>query len=246
MTDLDRLRRTWNHLGAKDPAWAILSCGRKRGRCADLGQFFETGRAEVLGVVRRLAELGLPHGGECALDFGCGIGRLTQALASYYTEVDGVDIAESMIEAARRWNESPGVRFRLSTTTELADLPTGAYDLVCSLLVLQHLRWTLVKRYLAELLRVLRPGGILCFNMPSHHAATPLGFVNALLPQVVVNIYRQALFGTAGVVEIHGVRRDLVIDELVRNGGIVESVDPDPVLWPVWTSYRYYVRRQPG
>ncbi len=245
MADLERVRRNWNDLGATDPAWAILSCGRKSGRRADLDQFFETGRVEVRNVVQRLADLRLPHDGERALDFGCGIGRLTQALAEHYTRVDGIDIADSMIETARRRNDSPRVRYLLNTTTDLTDVPTSTYDLACSLLVLQHLRGQIVMRYLAELLRVLRSGGVLCFNLPSHHAATPLGVVNALLPQGVVNIYRRARFGATGVVEVHGIRRDRVVRHLTRCGGAVESVDPDPALWPVWRSYRYYVRRQP-
>ncbi len=43
-----------------------------------------------------------------ALDFGCGVGRLTQALARHFNIVDGVDIAPSMIELANQFNRSGG------------------------------------------------------------------------------------------------------------------------------------------
>jgi 2-polyprenyl-3-methyl-5-hydroxy-6-metoxy-1,4-benzoquinol methylase len=48
-------------------------------------------------------DLGEQHGR--ALDFGCGVGRLTQALATHYDKVDGVDISWEMINLARRHNQ---------------------------------------------------------------------------------------------------------------------------------------------
>lgn len=39
-----------------------------------------------------------------ALDFGCGVGRLTQALAAHFDEVTGVDISPSMIKLAKKYS----------------------------------------------------------------------------------------------------------------------------------------------
>ena len=48
----------------------------------DPDEFFAYGRAEIDDVLVRLADLGLRRGNRRALDFGCGVGRLTQALAT--------------------------------------------------------------------------------------------------------------------------------------------------------------------
>jgi len=49
-----------------------------------------------------IESLGVEPSGGRALDFGCGLGRLTQPLAERFDEAVGVDIAASMIEGARR------------------------------------------------------------------------------------------------------------------------------------------------
>ena len=69
-------------------------------------EFFAHGEAEIDAAMKRLASLGLwhegcPHGQ--ALDFGCGIGRLTQALMTYYDWVYGVDISPEMIDRAEEY-----------------------------------------------------------------------------------------------------------------------------------------------
>src|ERR1700682_912533 len=60
--------------------------------------------AELGSVRRNRSVLGDRH-----LDFGCGVGRLTQGPASYFASVRGVDIAPSMIELAKRHNRYPDV-----------------------------------------------------------------------------------------------------------------------------------------
>src|SRR3954463_8148987 len=101
--DLDELARNWDELGKQDPLWAIRTEPDKRGGKWDVAEFFGSGEVHVSELVGRLAELDLPTGGT-ALDFGCGGGRLTQALAQHFDEVWGVDIAPSMIDGAERFN----------------------------------------------------------------------------------------------------------------------------------------------
>jgi SAM-dependent methyltransferase len=48
--------------------------------------------------------LGVPPRRERALDFGCGVGRLTQGLAECFNEIHGVDVSPLMIELARQYN----------------------------------------------------------------------------------------------------------------------------------------------
>ena len=59
----------------------------------DAKDFFQTGVTEIDRVMEYAATLPVSFARHRALDFGCGIGRLTQALASHFSEVHGVDIA---------------------------------------------------------------------------------------------------------------------------------------------------------
>src|SRR3954452_19514152 len=101
---LDSLQEHWNALGAQDPLWAILSDPSKRAGLWRLEDFLETGRSWIAEVVRYLDEICPSAGRDRALDFGCGVGRLTQALAEHFSRCDGIDIAPSMIRQAEELN----------------------------------------------------------------------------------------------------------------------------------------------
>src|SRR3989338_957648 len=90
----------WDILGKEDPLFAVLTFKDKRGGKWNKQEFFETGKKEVKGTLEYVRKLNVALTFGKALDFGCGVGRLTQALAQYFEEVHGVDIAPSMIETA--------------------------------------------------------------------------------------------------------------------------------------------------
>src|SRR3954463_12883716 len=107
--NLDELRANWNELGATDPLWAILTVPEYKGNRWNAEEFFRSGQTAVGELLRRIGgQLELPVRHAQALDFGCGVGRLTQALAGHFDDVHGVDIAPSMIESARRYNRAGG------------------------------------------------------------------------------------------------------------------------------------------
>ena len=110
--DLERLRSTWRVLGEQDPLWAILSRPDKRGNRWDIDEFFRSGEAEIAGIENYRASLNRPERRGVALDFGCGVGRLTRALSTRYASVIGVDISSSMIGRAKELHaDLPNVRF---------------------------------------------------------------------------------------------------------------------------------------
>ena len=78
----------------------------------------------MLGEVEA-SGLRVPH--HQALDFGCGVGRLTQALAEHFERVAGVDIAASMIARARQENRhGDRVRYVVNERSDLAGLGSAA------------------------------------------------------------------------------------------------------------------------
>jgi len=102
----------------------------------------------MLGEVEA-SGLRVPH--HQALDFGCGVGRLTQALAEHFERVAGVDIAASMIARARQENRhGDRVRYVVNERSDLAGLGSERFDLILSLLVLQHMEPAYALGYVAE------------------------------------------------------------------------------------------------
>jgi SAM-dependent methyltransferase len=89
-------------------------------------------------------------------DLGCGPGHVTGWLAGHGATAIGVDLSPGMIEVARR--EQPGAEFRVG---DLRSLPAadGEFGAVIAFYSIIHLRPGELPGALAEMHRVLRPGG---------------------------------------------------------------------------------------
>lgn len=113
-----------------------------------------------------MASCGLgPGNNGRALDFGCGVGRLSKALHFYFEEVCGVDISEEMVRLAREF--APECTFIFNQRNDLNVFQTDSFDFVYSGRVLQHQRSKeTAKCYIAEFIRVIKPRGIIVFQMP--------------------------------------------------------------------------------
>lgn len=165
--DFDALAHTWDLLGERDPLWAILTNPGTHGGQWGVEEFFEHGREQVdgaLGLVE--GDLGWRLPGGAALDFGCGVGRLTQALCRRFERVDGVDIAPSMIRAAEQFNRfGDRCRYHLNARDDLTIFPDGSFDFIYSTYVLQHMHPAFARRYVEEFVRLLSPDGLALFQI---------------------------------------------------------------------------------
>lgn len=199
MTRLDQLKRDWEALAQADPLWAICTDPSKRERGWDVDAFMETGRAEIATVMNHLDSLGVaPRFSGEALDFGCGVGRLTQALAGRFDRCTGVDISPTMVKQAEAMNRFGGrVSYVVNDTDDLSRFESGRFAFVYSSIVLQHVRRRFIARYLGEFARVLEPGGVMVFQIPSHRKV-PFGGLRMLLrPRQRLAALKRAI-GAAG------------------------------------------------
>jgi SAM-dependent methyltransferase len=169
--DLRKLERVWYNLGRQDPFWAALTDTDKRHGGWSRDEFFRTGSAEIDATLETAARNGWTIKRGRALDFGCGAGRLTQALAARFDRVDGVDISRSMITRARRNNRyGDKCRYLHNAAPDLSVFPDAAFDFIYSALTLQHIPSEYAQRYIAEFVRLLAPRGMMIFQLPSHRA----------------------------------------------------------------------------
>ena len=167
---LRRHQRDWEDLGDLDPCWAILTSPERRFGRWDLDEFFRSGEVEIGRLTADMQRLGYPVNRQRALDFGCGVGRLTRALAPHFRHCYGVDVSAPMIAAARKLNTAfPNCEFVLNGDPDLRIFPRGHFDLIYSVLVLQHLPTrAAIVAYVADFARVLAPGGLIVCQIPSH------------------------------------------------------------------------------
>jgi SAM-dependent methyltransferase len=115
-------------------------------------------------TLRRRFLLGEVRPGDRALDLGSGAGEFTAALADAGAAVVGVDVAEAALSRARAAH--PELDFRRASIDGPLPFPDGAFDLVWSSEVIEHVADT--ARWLSEVRRVLSPGGRLLLTTPSH------------------------------------------------------------------------------
>jgi len=165
---LKELQKNWDIFGQEDPLWAVCSAPEKKNNKWDTQEFFQTGVARIDRLRRWMDDNGLPMQRKTALDFGCGVGRLTQALCGHFDACVGVDIAPSMIKKAKEFNQhGRKCVYRLNEENNLQAFPNGSFDLIYTEHVLQHIRPQVALRYIAEFIRILKPGGLACFHCPS-------------------------------------------------------------------------------
>ena len=166
--DLVHLQQVWENLAKEDPLWAISSWPSKRGRKWNLEEFFATGEDEVRKLFNMLDARGVAVPRTAALDFGCGVGRVTQALSRRFARVCGVDISPTMIAMAEELNQSPDrCRYILNATDGLRQIADSSFSFIYSIVVLQHSPPEFARRYIAEFGRIAEPGGLVMFQLTS-------------------------------------------------------------------------------
>jgi SAM-dependent methyltransferase len=170
--------REWEQLARHKPYWAVLTQAAydvPELDGATRESFFANGEEVVAFIAAKLARhFGAPTDGfRLAVDFGCGVGRLTAALARRARQVIGVDVAPTMLAHARANLAQRGASNATFVTgdDELAGLSAwrGQIDLIVSMLVFQHIPPARGERLLARLLDLLAPGGWGYLHFPCTH-----------------------------------------------------------------------------
>ena len=177
MTSLRELQKNWESLAQADPLWSICTDPEKRYQRWDAKEFFATGTREIETIMEylRKREIRLDQSAP-ALDFGCGVGRLTRALSNYFPECWGVDISPTMIRLAEEFHtDNEHCRFALNQAADLPMFRYGFFGFIYSSIVFQHIGKKYVENYLPELIRVLKPGGVFVFQVVDHLQTSALG-----------------------------------------------------------------------
>lgn len=132
--------------------------------------FAQDGRVftEELPAQREIIERFNQRGFRQVLDLGCGNGRHVVALAAEGFEVLGLDISRSGLALSREWLREEGLSARLiqADTRLPLPLPENSIDGLLSTQVIHHAYKKQVLLAIAEIYRVLKPGGLAFVTVP--------------------------------------------------------------------------------
>ncbi len=157
-------REPWDVIGETQPYYGVCTDEQFRGQSLspETAERFYTSGANYIYAIRALFErhFGTPPGG-AALDIGCGVGRLTLAMAPHCSSVVGYDVAPSMLERAREAAaQAPhGDRARFVDV-----LPDESFDWLMSFIVFQHIPPADGMALLDQVLARLAPGGFVSLH----------------------------------------------------------------------------------
>ncbi|MFC1592296.1 class I SAM-dependent methyltransferase [Thermodesulfobacteriota bacterium] len=167
-----RLEKTFNTFAELEPFFTVLTADKylvKNMDDARIQEFFQSGHSFVGQVLWPiLARYGCRFEGGRCLDFGCGLGRITFALAPHFGRVVGGDISEEILKWARdvlAQLKLQNVSF-VKTGEEIRKDVAGSFDFVHSVLVFQHMTPPLMQRSLGELLDILAQDGVAALHVP--------------------------------------------------------------------------------
>jgi ubiquinone/menaquinone biosynthesis C-methylase UbiE len=234
-------QKNWDQLGKDDPLWVVLSHAEKKGGKWDLSEFFATGKTEIATALQEVTVLGKSITYGRALDFGCGVGRLTQALATYFDEAHGIDISPSMIEHANGFNPfGPKCIFHVNSQDNLHLFESNYFDFIYSVIVLQHIKPKYSIKYIEEFMRILKPGGVCVFQF------TTATFLRRLVPEFLVERYRR--FKRKGKMGIFSIPERQVINVIQNAGGKILQVNRDKygIFSSRWVNLRFVVIKSNG
>jgi ubiquinone/menaquinone biosynthesis C-methylase UbiE len=162
----ESMRQDWDDRARKD-AFHYIASWREDW---DEQSFFQSGEDDYQRLVapildRRAWELR----DKTMLELGCGAGRMTRSFAQRFSRVHAFDISPEMLRHARAlFPEASNVDWTLGNGTDLPGVDTESVDFVFSYIVLQHMPAPeFALRYIREMLRVLKVGGMFLFQFNS-------------------------------------------------------------------------------
>ncbi len=211
----EHVHRSWQQFGEEQPFWSVLTAPEYRDQPEEeaIERFFASGEAEIERFRKALARFDLSlDGRRTCLEYGCGLGRVTRHLAPHFERVTAVDISAAHLAKAQALAEAKGIGgidwTHLRSLDQLGELPQ--VDVIYSMIVLQHNPPPVIERIIKTFARILRPGGIAYFQVPTYRAGYEFRLADyldgRLQPGMEMHVYPQyrifRIFADAGAVPL--------------------------------------------
>jgi SAM-dependent methyltransferase len=240
---LKKLQENWDGLAKLNPTWAILT----ERNDWDINEFFHTGCIYISKILNHIKSRGYNLNCGKALDFGCGMGRLTQALSQRFNNVIGVDISPTMVELANKYNKyKEKCQYIINNGDDLKQLGNSSFDFIISHITLQHIQPIYAIKYILEFLRILAQGGILVFQLPSRLALCNVkNFIINYSPNVLLRIYRSIrnYNNLSPRMEMYMIKEKKILNILKANNAKIVDIVKDASAGNEYVSLTYFVTK---
>lgn len=169
----ERIHQEWEHLGATEPYWSVVTQPQyyQAEFASHREQFYTSGKYSADVFLAALRRCGVnPAQLSVCLEVGCGVGRVTWALAAAFNKLIAADISKHHLDLAENYLNAKGVHNveyqHWQTVHAIRQLPQ--LDAIFSVITLQHNPPPVMAWMLRELLGKLRPGGVACIQIPTY------------------------------------------------------------------------------
>jgi SAM-dependent methyltransferase len=169
---LARIKLAWSHLGVVRPHFSVLTDRQflPENLNGNIDKFWASGEAEASHVENMLARYGFAdRSTKICLEYGCGVGRVTTALARRFAQIHAYDISQAHLTQAQLRARDVGannIQFHLCADGFLDELTLC--DFFYSRIVFQHNPPPIIHHLINRTLRSIKPNGIAIFQVPTY------------------------------------------------------------------------------
>jgi 2-polyprenyl-3-methyl-5-hydroxy-6-metoxy-1,4-benzoquinol methylase len=168
-----RVQKQWDHLGATEPYWSIVTQPQNQMAQFDQHreQFYASGNGACQTFLASLRRCGInPAQFNTCLEVGSGVGRVTSYLAEAFTKVIATDISGKHLELAKAHLAEQGKQnVELQHWLALDQMgELSLMDIIYSIITLQHNPPPVMAWMLSSLLSKLRVGGVAYLQIPTY------------------------------------------------------------------------------
>ena len=177
------MRIDWDARAKENPMYYIDTDNKNW----DLDEFYSSGLKYVSDLVPPvLACTGFDPKGKRILEIGCGMGRFFPGFSDLFDEIWGLDISPEMIRLGETHCPVKDAKFILGNGQDLAGIPDESVDYCFSYIVFRHIpNKEILWHYLAEIDRVLKPGGV--FQLHFHSSEQLKLKIYSSVPRKVIS-----------------------------------------------------------
>ncbi len=158
------------------------------------------------------------------LDVGCGAGFLTNELARHGYQVTGIDASEDSLRVAKLYDETKSVNYQTADAYKLP-FADASFDVVTALDFLEHVEDP--KAVIAEISRVLKPGGQFFFHTFNRHPLAWLvviKLVEWLIPKTPKHMHVLRLFVKPTELKSYCEASNMKVNEMVGIKPVIRSI----------------------
>jgi SAM-dependent methyltransferase len=211
----------WQMMGEEEPHWSVLTSDlfKQDSIGANFELFYNTSQRD-----RHLMEAAFARSGrdlskvKHCFELGCGVGRMTSALADMFERVTAVDISQPHLDHAKEALSrlrKHNVHFeKLQRINQISEM--DGFDLFYSIIVLQHNPPPIIRHILDIVFGKVNPGGFVYFQVPTY-------ILNANFD---AESYMKQM-SSDGEMEMHPLPQHEIFDLLHKHGFVLREIRED-------------------